>query len=237
MSPTLGYAVRMKTRFAALLGCFFVAGCGGPAVESISPPATPIDKDHAVVVVQKPINVQHGTFVENQNAHSSRGLTEWFFHCYPEFLYNLSTRLSNHNIEATIKITKVTLTISCPVTIRIGADPDKKTFEHENGHLQIVKQIYATADDVAKEACQPIIGKQFIAEGVDVHEATANAIDQAARELCKNYTDRTVVLANELSKNYDEISQHGYSKIDVPRAIELSEQKYKHTHEQQNTHH
>ncbi len=216
--------MRIKSRFATLLACFFVAGCGRTSVESISPPATPIDLDHAVVVVQKPIYVQHGTFVENQNAHSSKGLTEWFFHCYPEFKFNVLTKPFAPN-QVTIAITKVTLTISCPITVRVGKG-DKPTVDHENGHVEIVKQIYADAGAVAKEACTAIIGKQFSAEGANKDEATAGAIDLAGREVCKHYTEKTVLVANELSKNYDEITQHGNAKISVSDAIKLSRERY-----------
>lgn len=222
---TFGYAEKMKSRFAALFACFLVAGCAGGTIDQTSPPATPIDAEHAVVIVQKPIYVQNGTFVERQNAHSSRGLTEWFFHCYPEFKYTASSKPFAPN-KVTITITKVTLTITCPITVRVGKDQAKQTIEHENGHVEIVKQIYANAGSVAKEACKSVIGKQFSAEGANSAEATSNAIDLVAREVCKKYTEKTVLIANELSKNFDHITNHGYAKIPVPDAIKLAKERF-----------
>lgn len=227
MITTLGYALEMKSRFAALFVCLLVAGCGKPTVstvEALSPPATPIDPDHAVVIVQKPLYIQRGTFVEKQNAHSSKGLTEWFFHCYPEFKYNESAESFKPG-EVTITITKATLTITCPVTVRVGK-ADKQTVDHENGHVEIVKQIYANAGIAAKDACKSVIGKQFSAKGADSAEATANAIDLAARAVCKRYTEKTVFVVNELSKNYDDITQHGNAEIPVPDAIKSAKERY-----------
>jgi hypothetical protein len=215
----------MKSRSAAIFASLFVAGCGANTVESISPPATPIDPQQTVVIVKKPLYVQHGTFVENQNAHSSKGLTEWFFHCYPEFKYSVSSKPLAPN-EVTIAITKVTLTISCPITVRIGRQ-EKLTIDHENGHVEIVKEIYADAGKAAKKACTSIIGKQFSAKGENAADATAGAVDLAAQEVCRHYTEKTVSVANELSKNYDEITQHGHAKIPIPQAIQLSKEKFK----------
>ncbi len=216
----------MKSRYGALLFSLLIAGCGRSSLESKAPPATPIDPANAVVVVQKPIYIERGDFIEKQNAHSSRGLTEWFFHCYPEFLYTVAPKPLAPN-EVTITITKVTLTISCPVTVRVGKNADRKqTEDHENGHVEIVKEIYANAGSFAKEASTSAIGKQFSATGTSTAEATTAAIDLAARDVCKKYTEKTVLVVNEVSKNYDDITRHGYAKIPVPEAIKLAKERY-----------
>lgn len=216
----------MKNRYAALFFCLLTAGCNKTSVESSSPPAIPIDPANAVVVVQKPIYIERGDFIEKQNAHSSRGLTEWFFHCYPEFLYTVVKKPLAAN-EVTITVTKVTLTISCPVTVRVGKDADlRQTEEHENGHVEIVKEIYANAGSVAKEACRSSIGKQYSATGTSTAEATTAAVDLAAQDVCKKYTEKTVFVVNEVSKNYDDITRHGYAKIPVPDAIKLAKARF-----------
>ncbi|MBS1955699.1 MAG: hypothetical protein JST89_16060 [Cyanobacteria bacterium SZAS-4] len=216
----------MTEPFAAILICLLISGCGKTSVESNSPPSTPLAPAQAVVVVQKPIYVEHGNFIEHQNAHSSRGLTEWFFHCYPDFVYSVATKPITSN-EVTITVTKVTLTISCPITVRVGKNGDiRQTEEHENGHVEIVKKIYAGAGNIAKEACKSVIGKKFNGTGTSTAEATTAAVDLAAREVCKKYTEKTVLVVNELSKNYDDITQHGYAKIPVPDAIKLARERY-----------
>lgn len=219
-------ANKPKKRLAAIVVCLLIGGCGKNNVDTNSPSATPIDPARAVVVVQKPIYIQRGNFIEHQNAHSSRGLTEWFFHCYPDFVYSVATKPLASN-EVTITVTKVTLTISCPITVRVGKSGESsRTEEHENGHVEIVKKIYAGAGNIAKEACMSVIGKQFSATGASTAEATNAAIDLAAKEVCKRYTEKTVLVANDLSKNYDDITKHGYAKISVPEAIELAREQY-----------
>jgi hypothetical protein len=110
--------------------------------------------------------------------------------------------------------------------VRVG-NSNGPTIAHENGHVQIVRQIYAKAAPAANEACMKVIGKEFKGKGADTHEATVDALDQAGREVCKYYTDRTVLVVNELSKNYDDITQHGNAKISAQEAIKIVTEKYR----------
>jgi hypothetical protein len=199
----------------------FLVSCSTPVTNHLPPPA-PIDRKNAVIIVKKPAYIQHGTFVEYVNVHSSKGITDWFFHCYPKFLYNLDSTTISDKTRVVITITKVTLTISLPITIRVGQQADKKTLEHENGHVDIVMQTYEKAQDAAREASEPVIGLRFEGEGADADEAVANALDKAARQVSQNYRKKTVDVANELSRNFDEITKHGTAKISVPDALKKS---------------
>lgn len=224
---------KLRSITALLAICCF-SGCSQNNSELSSPHSTPLGDspnqlakrpEDAVQVVQKPLYMQQGAFVERQNTHSSRGLTEWYFHCYPHFDYAVTTNPFKPN-QVSLQIKKVTLTISCPVTVRIGKQ-EKSTIDHENGHVQIVKDIYQNAGSAAKEACLRVIGSQFDGTGNDKNEATADAIDQASRAVCKYYTGKTVVVVNAISANYDEITQHGNNKIPIPDAIKLATKKYR----------
>lgn len=178
----------------------------------------------SITVIQKPLYVERGVFVERQNAHASKGLTEWFFHCYPEFEYKTESNPFSPN-KITLTITKVKLTISCPVTVRVGRN-DQATIDHENGHVQLVRQVYSEAASAASEAARKILGKQYVGNGATSDEATSDALGQAGQEIGKNYTARTVLVANELSKNFDDITNHGNSKIPVQEAIKQSNERY-----------
>lgn len=200
-------------------------------LETDSPNSEPVkpatsNAEAPVKIIQKPFYVAKGSFIEKQN--SSKGLTEWFFHCYPEFKYEtIKDPLEPKNVTLTIK--KVTLTISCPVTVRVG-NLSKATAEHEDGHVQIVKQVYATADAPARTACQKAIGKQFKGTGSNTVAATEDALDRAGQEICKEYTDNTTRVVNEISSIYDEITQHGNAKVPVDKAIQQATKKYTRSH-------
>ncbi len=200
-------------------------------LETDSPNSEPVksatsNADAPIKIIQKPFYVAKGSFIEKQN--SSKGLTEWFFHCYPEFKYETIKNPLEPN-TVTLTIEKVTLTISCPVTVRVG-NLSKATAEHEDGHVQIVKQVYATADAAARTACQKAIGKQFKGTGSNTEAATEDALDRAGQEICKKYTDSTTRVVNEISSNYDEITQHGNAKVPVDEAIKLAKKKYNSSH-------
>jgi hypothetical protein len=126
----------------------------------------------------------------------------------------------------TVTITKVKLTISCPVTVRVGNTMHAKTTEHEDGHVQLVKQVYDTAEPIAREAAKEVLGKQFHGKGANADEAIVDAVDQAGRKIGKYYNDRTVLVANELSTNFDDITNHGNSPISVKQAILLATKKH-----------
>lgn len=178
-----------------------------------------------IQVIKKPLYIQKGVFIEKQNLHAFKGLTEWVFHCYPEFKYNVESNPFSPN-QVTVTITKVKLTISCPVTVRVGNSQHAKTVEHEDGHVQLVKQVYDTAEPIAREAAREVLGKQFHGKGANSDEALVDALDQAGRQIGKYYNDRTVLVANELSTNFDDITNHGNSPISVQQAILLSTKKH-----------
>jgi hypothetical protein len=212
----------------------FLVSCSTPVTNHLPPP-TSIDRKNAVIIIKKPPYIQHGTFVEYVNVHSSQGITDWFFHCYPQFLYNLDSTTISDKTRVVITITKVTLTISLPITMRVGQLADKKTLEHEKGHVDIVMQIYEKAQAAALEASEPAIGLRFEGEGANAEEALADALDKAARQVCQNYRKKTVDEANELSSQFDEITKHGLAKISVPEAIKQSYETYKKKHARAST--
>ena len=57
-------------------------------------------------------------------------------------------------------------------------------------------------------------------------EAVADAVDEAARHVCQLYKQKTVDVANELSKYYDEITNHGSSKMPIKSAVNKAYEKY-----------
>lgn len=205
-----------------------MASCTGSSSqrESVSR-KQPVDLKSAVTIVKKPLYIQRGAFLEYSNLQSSRGITDWIFHCYPSVDYELESTKAAEKTTVTILIKKITLTISLPITVRIGKLAGKKTLDHENGHVQIVKQVYEKAEDAAREACEPVIGVPFEGTGANSEDAVANAIDKACQQVCQLYREKTVDVGNALSKNFDDITSHGRAAIPITEAIRLSYEKYK----------
>jgi hypothetical protein len=222
--PSLRHDQMIQKLVALATSTILMASC------SIDPPPPKphlstghIDRKAAVTIVKKPAYIQHGTFVEYQNTHSTRGITEWMFHCYPDLKYNeIERSLLTNKTKVVIEVTKITLTIALPITIRLGQLASKKSVDHENGHVEIITQIYEKAQEAAREACEPIIGMRFEGEGANVEDAIASAVDKASQLACSNYKEKTVVIGNKLSQKYDEITRHGEEKISVPDAVKKS---------------
>ncbi len=204
-----------------------MASCTVSSSQTESSSKPPVDRKSAVTIVKKPAYIERGKFIDYNNLQSSRGITDWNFHCYPNVDYDLESTKTTEKTTVTILIKKITLTISLPITVRLGKLAGKKALDHENGHIQIVKQIYEKAEDIARESCEPAIGVRFEGTGANKEDAVADAIDKACQQVCRLYREKTVNVGNALSKNFDDITSHGRAAIPVTEAIRLSYEKYK----------
>ncbi|MBS1955700.1 MAG: hypothetical protein JST89_16065 [Cyanobacteria bacterium SZAS-4] len=204
-----------------------MASCTGASSQRESDSPKPqLHSKVAVTIVKKPAYISRGGFIEYSNLQSSRGLTDWVFHCYPSLEYELKSTKTAEKTTVTILVRKITLTISLPITVRIGKLAGKKTVDHENGHIQIVKQVYEKAEDAAREACETVIDARFEGTGVSREDAIADASDKVYRQVCQLYRAKTVDAVNALSKNFDDITYHGRAPVSVKEAIKLSFEKY-----------
>lgn len=204
----------------ALIFAVVLSGCQSSAPS--------IDRKAAVTIVKKPAFLQNGSFVEYANKQSAKGVTEWFFHCYTNFEYHIdeTREVAPKQIHIAITITKLTMTISLPITLRLGQFADDHLVEHEKGHAKIAMRVYDTAQDQARAAAESIIGTRFEGEGTTTEEAAANAVDQAARAVCQKYRLKTVEVANKVSELYDQVTKHGNKKIPQEEAINESYDRY-----------
>lgn len=205
----------------AIFTCF---GCSKTPVErkTVSPDDIIVDK--------KELSIERGGFVERRNRISNHAITEWMFHCYPSFTFEKEVSAGYPRTKVSITISKIKLTISCPVAMRTGGNSSQNLIEHEEGHFSLVKRVYERADEEARAACQKLIGEKFQGEGESEDDAINAATDKASRRLCALYTARTVAFANELSENFDQITEHGASQKPVPQALAETWAKFKKAH-------
>jgi hypothetical protein len=171
--------------------------------------------DDAIVVDVTPMKVGRRSLSLKQGEESNVAFTKWIFHLYPQITYDpLEKRQTAKGLMVKLKVTGVTANISLLVSISISPKADKRTIDHENGHVKICAKVYSTADKAARLAAETILGKTYEGLGKDEDAASRDALSKAAAELTSLYRARTVEYADRISKFYDEIDQKRHLSID-----------------------
>lgn len=187
--------LRLLSLFSMLL-CLCLSGCAQPA---------------KVVAHQPELEVQYPPKIYLANQREAGGLTLWFYHCRPQF--KVDAQMADSGTQATITIRGVTMEIGLSIRELLPANPSKAVLEHEQGHIEICRRIYAQAPTIAREASQTMIGKQFSGGGHSQQEALTAARQAAAHDLCELYSAQTARRADALSAEYDRITFHGIAKV------------------------
>lgn len=150
------------------------------------------------------------------------GDTDWFFRCHPDFHYE---RLQSAPNEARLKIDSVRMDIGLNIIQVLPEKRTKKLEQHENGHEQICRMLYADAEKHAKAACEAALGQTFTATGSSDGEAVDKAIEQCSKFICNRYIENTGNIADRVSAEYDNITQHGFNPMPEKKAIEIAFKK------------
>jgi hypothetical protein len=184
----------------------------------------PRDDNRIVVTVNKYIpSIEYRSYGNKNIEPNSKNLawadaqTNWTFHCYTKFKYDLIKIQRNQSdnpkndkkVAVVLSIRRVKMTLSLPMTIWLADGAHRAIQYHEDGHKQICEKIYKNAEIIARNSCIPIIGKTFSGQGSSVDDATLQALKAANETICQSYRSGTVNIANHVSTIYDHLS-HSY---------------------------
>jgi hypothetical protein len=170
-----------------------------------------------VTVEQRPLEITAGEMPDRASAMHD-GLTQWFFHCHPQFTCDVVPNADPNAV--TVRIRTVRMKIGLSVVQQLPKGSTEKLVQHEDGHLAICKRVYSTAKSVAEACCQDVLGKEFSAYGTDPKQAEQNALKEAAASMCAAYTRRTADVASDVSAAYDNLTAHGVADATPAEAIE-----------------
>lgn len=137
---------------------------------------------------------------ENEGA-----VTVWSFGCKTDFDFDIveKTFLTKNDYMVTIKIKNCRVELTAPVTVYLPKDADRQLIEHEDGHVEICRRIYATADRQALIAASQAIGRTYQASGTSLDDACQKAIEDASLSISQTYHDRASMSVNRVSEAYD----------------------------------
>lgn len=208
---------RCKTTALGLLAVSFgllASSCGTPAKSKFS-----IDVAEPEVKIIRRKDVE--TNLTRQPTDHESAQTDWVFSLVPELDFSIKEEKKEANgFRIAIELTGVRLKLALPIKVMIDSKAPKSIEEHENGHVQICRRIYANCRNYAQDAVKNAIGKRFEGFGADRKMALSSALQQAAQEVAAPYRGKAVVLAEAVSSRYDQLCElKGYDGK-IQRAID-----------------
>lgn len=196
------------------------------ALFSVSPPSAAPESNINVNVTKKLPQIETKTFQRDSPGPEvplkpgEDATTAWNFGYAVELACRLNTmKREGAKYRASFKITRVTATLTMPVTLWLPNNVNKRLSEHEDGHRQICEEIYATAEKTAERQAELMIGQVFSAEAKSLEEAQNQAIFEASSELNRLYCRDTLDYSRRISNLYDHLTRHGKNRTPVFIAV------------------
>jgi hypothetical protein len=117
---------------------------------------------------------------------------------------------------------EIILTLKVVIWLPDGAPEKYKT--HEEGHRQILEDVYKTADKVAKRVGQTYIGRGGKGTGDSAQAAQQAALKGLMQAMADEYLAETEKRAERVNALYDELTAHGTKAS--PTEAEASKQAF-----------
>jgi len=142
--------------------------------------------------------------------------TEFNYGCTAEASY---TRTQGVGVDR-VTIQNVQMNITLSITIWLPEKSTPRLHDHEEGHKEIGQIIYKnTAEQAARQAAQPLVGKVLDATGMD-DDALEHTVNNLIQQACDRYMKSAPARAGRVGETYDRITDHGRNPIDEEDAIQ-----------------
>jgi hypothetical protein len=129
---------------------------------------------------------------------------------------------------ATIRVHRVQVKLSMPMTIWLPKNVDDHVKAHEEGHKQIAETFYKDADKTARQLANQMIGKAYEGKGATQQEALGDAVRVAYEELWVKYEAAVNTPCDRVQEIYDQITENSRNKdIPSPKAVQMALEQWK----------
>jgi hypothetical protein len=196
-----------------LLSALLLHGCGlGPShgPEPVSIEVQPLTVEKKLYAV--------GDALKASGAEEAN--TKWFFHCQTGFDTKEHWLSEGGLPQVELTVVSARIGLSLPVIVYLPDNASIKLKEHEDGHVDICRRVYATASPLAIDIAKNMIGKTFRGKGANKEEAREAALRRAGEYFCGSYTKKTADVVDAVSARYDEITEHSRAPVDSHLAVE-----------------
>lgn len=171
----------------------------------------------SLAIEKNPIIVQYQHFSPEKRIETvgieNEALTDWSFKIKNELKGNIVKydQLKDSK-RVSVKLSSLKSELSLPVIVYLPDNPDLHLSDHEAGHVQIIKSLYADADAIIREIFLELKSDEFFGQGKTRTDAYENALAQANRLITAKYERALVNRANQISIIYDNLSRDSNNK-------------------------
>lgn len=146
---------------------------------------------------------------------SSEGLTRWEFKCPTEIDYTVIEEVDDQGGSfVRLKVTGMRVNLSLPITVFLPENPSDELREHEAGHVEICRRVYAGGQAKAEELARTLVGKVYSGTGADRKSACALAVNLPLVEFSSLYETAVARKAQDVSEIYDYLDKY----TDIPES-------------------
>jgi hypothetical protein len=141
--------------------------------------------------------------------------------CDSNFLSNASVRGESRQTDAThatVTITQIKVTLGLNINIWVPTGVTQHVIEHEEGHRQISKYYYQTADKLAERIATKYMGRRVEITGTDLGAESSRMLQQMAADITDEYNKELNPAPTQLL--YDNITDHGRNEVVVKDAVD-----------------
>lgn len=147
--------------------------------------------------------------------------TAWFFHCLVYLHTDTVERDDTVNASTVrLKVKSLEIDLSCPVKIYLAKGASGATVDHENGHVELCRRVYALAPAAAHKAAALALGKTYYGMGANPEEARENALAAARGEVGEAFRQTVSSPCQDASETYDQLTARNWGdKTATPQVL------------------
>jgi hypothetical protein len=147
-------------------------------------------------------------------------LTQANFSCAVDLDYSVvEHRTENGRAAVSLKIAGVSMTLRLQTIVWLPNQAPADLVRHEHGHEQIGARLLEQGKGIAEPIAKALEGRVVSGSGVTPDDAEQAATRSVVDAICSAYLKVIGERANRLNAEYDRLTDHGRSKVNVDEAV------------------
>jgi hypothetical protein len=181
----------------------------------------PTEEPPAVTINKQPVNFASRTFDPAHPPSDMPPLTEGeYAACVSDFLSNATVAGQTRQTDAThatLTVTHIKMDLQLNIAIWLPNEATQHVTEHEEGHRQIAKYYYQSADKLAERIATTYLGRQVDIADTDLQADSSKFLQQTAAAITADYGRELNPGPTQLL--YDSITDHSRNEVVVKDAV------------------
>lgn len=238
-NQTIDDASNKRKKLFLILGGIVAVSVLFQIFRTVAPNVTPgveTFHDGTIVIERIPpvVNVHYKDNMDyTQVANHPRAYTFWSYLCQPQFDLKPRPDLqAGRKHYYCFEVTGVHVRLSLPIDTWLPYMAPDWLKVHENGHVEMCRDVYKDAIAQADRCAQNVLHKTFCGQADSEYDGRFYAHREAEKWINFKYRDVSETRANVLGVIYDRLTDHGKNnKVKTPNAEKEAFAEYWKTHE------